>query len=70
MYLAIRFVKKCVDSIKNMPEIYGGFGYMYYIGGLTFLVLTTVSGGLDGNFLAIFVISIPFMDKCIREIGE
>lgn len=70
LYLAIRFVKKCVDSIKNMPEIYGGFGYMYYIGGLTFLVLTTVSGGLDGNFLAIFVISIPFMDKCIREIGE
>ena len=72
--LATRFIRLCVRRMEEFPLRNGNFRYMYYIGGFSFLILTTVSGGLDGNFLAIFVLSIPFMESMnelvYKEVGN
>lgn len=54
------FVKKCVCKVRK--ENYGFLKYMYYIGGISFLVIATAGTGLEGNFSIIFVLSIPLMD--------
>ncbi len=68
--LLILFVKQCVGYIRKHPEEYGCFRYMYYIGGITFLGLATASTGLDGNFITLFIVSIPFMQPLFKEKGK
>ncbi len=66
--LLIIFIYKCVKYIRNNEDDYDGFQYMYYIGGIAFLGLSMVSAGLDGNFVNMFIISIPFMQISKKEI--
>ena len=61
VFLLVTFICKCVRHIKECEKQFGSMGYLYLIGGFSFLGMTTVSGTLDGNFLAIFVCSIPVM---------
>lgn len=64
--LLFLFVRKCVLYMNKNSDEYGCFRYMYYIGGITFLGLSTVSISLDGNFINIFIVSIPFMQKIYK----
>jgi len=59
--LLIIFITKCVKYMRRNEQDYDGFQYMYYMGGLAFLVLSSVSSSLDGNFVNMFIVSIPFM---------
>lgn len=59
----ITFIKRCVVHIRTNAQEFGEFRYMYYIGGITFLVLGTVTLSFDGNFVAMFIASIPMMLK-------
>lgn len=61
VFLLVIFIRKCLRHIRDNEKQFGSMGYLYLIGGFSFLGMTTVSGGLDGNFLAIFVCSIPVM---------
>lgn len=63
IFLLLLFVHKCVVYINKYSEEYGCFRYMYYIAGLTFLVSSMAAASLDGNFISLFIISIPFMQK-------
>lgn len=65
--LLILFAKQCVGYIRKHPEEYGSFRYMYYIGGITFGGLATAATGLDGNFITLFIVSIPFMQPLFKE---
>ena len=49
--------------MKKRIDDYGVFRHMYYIGALAFLGMATMATNLDGNFLIIFVLSIPLMQK-------
>ena len=64
------FLRRCVFKIKDRTETMGCFKNLFYIGGITFLVSSTVSGGLDGNFLVIFVCSLPLMADCGNAMDE
>ncbi len=64
------YIRKCVHSVEKYQEHLGNFRYMYYMGGITFLVISIVSSTLEGNFLALFVCSIPLMTECIAERRE
>jgi len=67
--ILFRYILRCKRRIENHSDLYGSFKYMYYIGGLSFLAISVVSGSLDGNFLPIFVLSIPFMENIsLRDI--
>lgn len=68
--LLIGFIKKCIYKMNYIPNSMGCFKNLYFIGSVTFLAMTTVSGSLDCNFLAIFVCSLPLITDCENESYE
>ena len=67
--IVYKYVKKSLIRLKKKKDLYENFRYMYYIGAGSFLGLTFVSGNLDGNFIPIFVLSIPFLE-CMNEVNK
>ena len=65
--LLVSFLKKCVQQVRQHPQEYGCFRYVYYIGGIVFLCIATVSIGFDGNCAVLFMASIPFMVPTHKE---
>ncbi len=65
--LLFLFIRKCILYMHTNPNEYGCFRYMYYIGGTTFLVLSAASTSLDGNFINMFIISIPLCKNFINK---
>ena len=61
VFLLIRYLSFCNRKIRKFKEQLGCFCSMYYIGGIAFLLTAIVSGGIEGNFLVLFVCSIPMM---------
>lgn len=69
--LLFTFVRKCYYRVKTNTQQMGEFYDMYIIGGITFLCTTTVSGSIEGNFLALFLLSLPFLaDNRSNKTGD
>jgi hypothetical protein len=57
-------------AIRKHPDRVGFFREMYTIGTITFLTVSFVSGGIEGNYLVLFVLSIPLMAEHFPEQEE
>lgn len=51
----------CLRAARKIPEEYRVYQYMYYIGMASFLVLSTATIALEGNFREMFLLSIPLL---------
>lgn len=56
--MLLGFIYKCNKTIKKGNELY----YIYVFGGINFLMLSTMALGIAGNYLAIFIVSIPLFN--------
>ena len=61
--LFIFLIKKLINRMKKIKANISYFYEMYFIGSIAFLVSATLSNDIIGNYLAIFVLSIPFLIK-------
>lgn len=59
--LLIMFIIKCMTILKKNKAKLENFYYMYVIGGISFLTSACMSTDIVGNYLALFIISIPFI---------
>lgn len=57
--LFLIFIYKSFKVIKKNNELY----YIYIYGGMSFIVLSIMALGITGNYLAIFIASIPLFNK-------
>jgi hypothetical protein len=57
--LLILFIYMSINRINKKSELY----YIYIIGGVGFLVLSLMSLGIQGNYPAIFILSIPLFGE-------
>ncbi len=61
LWLAIRYIKRSFYVMQGCSEELAVFKNMYYIAFFSMLVTMAAASTLDGNFLGMFVLSIPFM---------
>ena len=57
--LFLGFVHKSFKIIRKDNELY----YIYIYGGISFIILSIIALGITGNYLAIFIGSIPLFNK-------
>lgn len=62
--LLMVYLAKTVQLINISKEELEYLRPMYFIGGGSFLILSTMATGLPSNMMALFIISIPFMGFC------
>ena len=60
--LLLIFIIKCMRTVKKNKTALDNFYYMYIIGSISFLVSGIMANDIVGNFLALFILSIPFID--------
>ena len=61
IYLLIKYVKKSNKQARLLKTECENFYYTYIIGGIVFLCLSVATMDILGNFIVMFVISIPLM---------
>jgi len=59
--LLIIFILKSNRILKNKQGELGVFYEMYYLAAVSFLVSSIMSNDIVGNYIAIFILSLPFM---------
>lgn len=59
--LLLWFAAACLRAVKRIPAEYDVYKYMYCIGVPSFLALSVVAIAIEGYFLPLFLLSIPFL---------
>lgn len=67
--LIIIFIKKSINIISIIKNKLNGLQYMYFMGSITFLFLSTISADIVGDYITIFVLSVPLINKDVKNLG-
>ena len=61
------YISAVVKKIKEKQSVMGYYYEWFLIGSITFLIVSTVAGSIEGNYLVMFVLSLPFAAEATTE---